>query len=291
MAPDGEHTQLIASILPGPQGRGCTGVAQVFPERTPLIVVQVCWHQGKEGLGGQHDQLALGARHGHGQAPGLQQEVTLALGVGEIRDGGRDENQVPLPALKPLDRIHGASQVRQPRLQQGFLGPVWDHNAQPCRGIESQMRAGGLHQGFDHHRLTRIGLLGAVVVVLDEDHGMLRRERVAEPAVRQRHGWQALPVLGVKGNAVVRIDVAMEKGRHFGREAEGFVQRRAREAEFEEIRKEGEVRAGAGQVAAAGLVPGVLQDRGHLPVVPHREKLPVIPQKRRGRQRFGQVHL
>ena len=47
---------------------------------------------------------------------------------------------------------------------------------------------GGLHQGFDHHRLTRIGLLGAVVVVLDEDHGMLGRQRVAEPAVSQLHG-------------------------------------------------------------------------------------------------------
>jgi hypothetical protein len=95
----------------------------------------------------------------------------------------------------------------------------------------------------------------------------------------------------VKGNAVMRIDVAMEKGRDFCREAEGFVQRRARKAKFEERRKEGEVRARSGQVAAAGLVPGVLQNRGHLPVVPHREKLAVIPQKRCRRQRFGQVHL
>ena len=95
----------------------------------------------------------------------------------------------------------------------------------------------------------------------------------------------------MKGNTVVRIDVAVEKGRDLGREAEGFIQGRAREAEFQEIRKEGEVRACPGQVAAAGLIPGVLQDRGHLPVVPHREELPVVPQKRCGRQRFGQVHL
>ena len=73
------------------------------------------------------------------------------------------------------------------------------HNAQPGRSIESQMRACGLHEGFDHHRLTRIRLLGAVVVVLDEDHRMLRCERVAEPAVSQLHGGQALPVLRVKG--------------------------------------------------------------------------------------------
>ena len=138
------------------------------------------------------------------------------------------------------------------------------------------MRACGLHQGFDHHRLTRIRLLGAVVVVLDEDHGMLRRERVAQPAVSDPHGWQALPVLGVKGNTVVRVDVAVEKGCNFSREAEGFVQRRPCEAEFEEIRKKGEVRARAGEVAAAALVPGVLQDRRHLPVVSHGDKLAVV---------------
>jgi len=71
----------------------------------------------------------------------------------------------------------------------------------------------------------------------------------------------------VKSNAIVRMDVALEKGRHLGRETEGFIQGRAREAEFEEIRKEGEVRARPGQVAAAGLIPYVLQDRKHLPVV------------------------
>ena len=96
--------------------------------------------------------------------------------------------------LKPLDRIHGPSQVRQPRLQQGFLGPVRDHNAQPCRSIESQMRAYGLRQGFDHHRFTRIGLLGAVVVVLDQNYGMLGRQSVAEPAVSDLHRRQALRV-------------------------------------------------------------------------------------------------
>ena len=47
---DGEHTQLIASKLPGPEGRGGTGVAQLFPERTPLIIIQVYGHQGEEGL-------------------------------------------------------------------------------------------------------------------------------------------------------------------------------------------------------------------------------------------------
>src|SRR4029453_13264169 len=57
---DGEHPQLIASILPGPEGRGHAGVAQLFPERAPLIVIQVGWHQGEEGLRGQHDQLAFG---------------------------------------------------------------------------------------------------------------------------------------------------------------------------------------------------------------------------------------
>ena len=106
---------------------------------------------------------------------------------------------------------------------------------------------------------------------------MLGRECVTEPAVRDLHGWQALPVLGVKGNTIVRIDVAVEKGRHLGREAEGFVQRRPCEAEFEERRKEGEVRARSGKVAAAGLVLGVLQDRRHLPVVPYRDELPVVP--------------
>ena len=95
----------------------------------------------------------------------------------------------------------------------------------------------------------------------------------------------------MKGNAVLRIDVAVEKGRHLGREAEGFIEGRAREAEFQEIRKNGQVRACPGQVAAAGLIPGVLQDRRHLPVVPHREELPVVPQERGGRQRFGQAHL
>ena len=181
--------------------------------------------------------------------------------------------------------------MRQPRVQQRFLGQVWDHNAQPCRGIESQMRACGLHQGFDHHRLTGIGLLGAVVVVLDEDHGMLRRQGVVQPAVSHLHGWQALPVLGMKGNAVVRVDVAVEKGCDLGREAERFIQGCACEAEFQEVRKQGEVRAGAGQIAAAGLIPGVLQNGGHLPVVPHHEELPVIPQKRCRSQCFGQVHL
>ena len=47
---DDEHTQLIASKRPGPQGRGGTGVAQVFPEGPPLRLVQVRWHQGEEGL-------------------------------------------------------------------------------------------------------------------------------------------------------------------------------------------------------------------------------------------------
>jgi hypothetical protein len=37
----------------------------------------------------------------------------------------------------------------------------------------------------------------------------------------------------VKGNAVLRIDVAVEKGRDLCREAKGFIQRRAREAEFQ----------------------------------------------------------
>src|SRR4029450_2703912 len=95
----------------------------------------------------------------------------------------------------------------------------------------------------------------------------------------------------MKSNAIVCVDVTMEKGRDFCREAEGFVQRRAREAEFEEIRKEGEMRARSSEVTPAGLVQGVLQTRGHLPVVPYRDKLAVIPQKRCGRQRFGQVHL
>src|SRR5215813_2330728 len=67
---EAEHPQSIAPILPGPEGRGHTGVAQVFPERTALIVVQVGWHQGEEGLRGEHDELALRARHRHGQAPG-----------------------------------------------------------------------------------------------------------------------------------------------------------------------------------------------------------------------------
>src|SRR5919197_2006886 len=58
---DGEYTQPIASKLPTPEGWGGTGVAQVFPEGAPLIVVQVRWHQGKEGLRSQHDQFALGA--------------------------------------------------------------------------------------------------------------------------------------------------------------------------------------------------------------------------------------
>src|SRR5438309_11255742 len=57
---DGEHAQLIASKLPCPEGRGGTGVAQLFPERTPLVLVQVSWHQGEESRGGQHDELALG---------------------------------------------------------------------------------------------------------------------------------------------------------------------------------------------------------------------------------------
>jgi hypothetical protein len=38
---DGQHPQLIAPILPRPQGRGRTGVAQLFPEGAPLVVVQV----------------------------------------------------------------------------------------------------------------------------------------------------------------------------------------------------------------------------------------------------------
>jgi hypothetical protein len=89
-------------------------VAQVFPEGATLVVVQVGWHQGKDGLGGQHDELALGARHGYRQTPGLQQEVTLALGVGDIRDGGGDDNQISLHALKSLDGIHRAGQIWQP---------------------------------------------------------------------------------------------------------------------------------------------------------------------------------
>src|SRR5215470_9494527 len=69
---DSKHTQPIASILSSPERWGRTGVAQLFPEGTTLIVVQICWHQGEEGLGGQHDELALGARHRDSQAPGLQ---------------------------------------------------------------------------------------------------------------------------------------------------------------------------------------------------------------------------
>ena len=49
-------------------------MAQLFPERTPLIVIQVCWHQGEESLGGQHNELAPGARYRHGQTPGLEQK-------------------------------------------------------------------------------------------------------------------------------------------------------------------------------------------------------------------------
>src|SRR5438309_8338313 len=113
---------------------------------------------------------------------------------------------------------------------------------------------------------------------------MLRRQGVAEPPIKPLDRWQPLTVLGVKGNAVLRMDVAVEKIRDVGRKTERFIQCRTREAEFQEIRKEGEVRAGAGQVAAARLLPGVLQDRGHLSVVPHREKLAVFSQERCGRQ-------
>ncbi len=49
---------------------------------------------------------------------------------------------------------------------------------------------------------------------------MLWRQGVSEPAVTHRHGRQPLPVLGVKGNAVLRIDVAVEKIGHLGRDAE-----------------------------------------------------------------------
>ena len=95
----------------------------------------------------------------------------------------------------------------------------------------------------------------------------------------------------VKGNAVLRIDVAVQKGGDLGREAEGFIEGGAREAQLQQIGKNGQVRPCPGQVAAAGLIPGVLEDRRHLPVVPDREELPVISEKRGGRQRFGQAHL
>jgi hypothetical protein len=52
---------------------------------------------------------------------------------------------------------------------------------------------------------------------------MLGCQRVTEPAVSDLHGWQALTILGVKGNTIVRIDVAVEKSRDLGWEAEGFV--------------------------------------------------------------------
>ena len=74
-----------------------------------------------------------------------------------------------------------------------------DHNAQPCRGIELQLHAGSLHQGFDHHRFTGIRLLRTVVVVLNQDHGMVWRQRMGEPALKPLDCWQALTVLGVKG--------------------------------------------------------------------------------------------
>ena len=85
---------------------------------------------------------------------------------------------------------------------------------------------------------------------------MLWCQRVAEPAIGQLYGGQALPVLGVKGNTVVCIDVAVEKGRDFGREAERFIQRRPCEAEFEEIGKDGEVGARPGQITFASAGSG-----------------------------------
>jgi hypothetical protein len=57
---------------------------------------------------------------------------------------------------------------------------------------------------------------------------MVWRQRMGEPALKPLDCWQALTVLGVKGNTVVRVDVAVEKGCHLGREAEGFVQCRTR---------------------------------------------------------------
>jgi hypothetical protein len=62
-------------------------MAQVFPEGPLLVVIQVRWHQRKKRLGSQHNQFALRARHGYRQTPGLQQEVTLAPGIGQIQDG------------------------------------------------------------------------------------------------------------------------------------------------------------------------------------------------------------
>ena len=97
--------------------------------------------------------------------------------------------------------------------------------------------------------------------MLNQNDGVLGRQGMAEPAVSHLHGREPPTVLGVKGNAVVRIDVAVEKGCDLGRETEGFIQGRAREAEFQEVRKEGQVRACPSQVAAAGLIPGMLHDR------------------------------
>ena len=78
--------------------------------------------------------------------------------------------------------------MRQPRLQQGFLRAVRDHNAQPGAGIEPQLGDRRLHQGLDDQGLAGIGLLRAVVVVLDEDEGMLGRQGVAQPPLHARDG-------------------------------------------------------------------------------------------------------
>ena len=75
------------------------------------------------------------------------------------------------------------------------------------------------------------------------------------------------------------------------RDAERLVERDAGEAERLQVLEDGEEDARAFEVASRFGVPSVREDGRHLPVVADRDELPVLAQKRGGRQRLGQPHL
>ncbi len=179
---------------------------------------------GKDGVAGDDDDFALGAREGHVEAAHVVEEGFVAGQGGRMRLGGADQHDLALAALEALDRIdsgEGATGRQDGRRRGRHDGPqgVTDGGALHPMGHNDAVTGVAVIAFWDELAedvddegdLEWIAGVAAVFVVGDEDHGGGGVEDGLQERIEGQNRGNPGRDGGVVGDAVTVVDDGLQK--------------------------------------------------------------------------------